>query len=76
MVQNAGISAPTLTSDTDLPAGLAARLKRKVTNLATANTQAAGNNPAMPQRSQNKSDLMYVSRYDDDVLTMSERHDY
>ena len=52
VAQNAGISAPAPTSDTDLPAGLAACLKRKVTNLATANTQAAGNNPAMPQRSQ------------------------
>ena len=52
VAQNAGISAPAPTSDTDLPAGLAACLMRKVTNLATANTQAAGNNPAMPQQSQ------------------------
>ena len=52
VAQNACISAPAPTSDTDLPAGLAACLMRKVTNLATANTQAAGNNPAMPQQSQ------------------------
>ena len=32
VASNAGISAPATTSDTDLPAGLAGRLKRKVTN--------------------------------------------
>ena len=48
----AGIPAPAPDTDTNLPAGLVARLKRKVTTMTTSNAQAAGNNPAVPQRSQ------------------------
>ena len=48
----AAIPAPAADTDTDLPAGLVARLKRKVTTMTTSSAQAAGNNPAVPQRSQ------------------------
>ena len=48
----AAIPAPVPDTDTNLPAGLVARLKRKVTTMTTSNAQAAGNNPAVPQRPQ------------------------
>ena len=51
----AAIPAPVPETDTDLPAGLVARLKSKVTTMTTSSAHAAGNNPAVAPDSPSSS---------------------